>query len=49
MSATRAYYEWRAAAGGKQPFFISAADGAVLSIAGHKHVIERFAASDLAP
>ncbi len=28
------YYEWRAGEGGKQPFFISAADGAVLSIAG---------------
>ena len=28
------YYEWRAAEGGKQPYFISAADGAVLSIAG---------------
>jgi putative SOS response-associated peptidase YedK len=28
------YYEWRAAGGGKQPYFISAADGAVLSIAG---------------
>jgi putative SOS response-associated peptidase YedK len=28
------YYEWRPAEGGKQPYFISAADGAVLSIAG---------------
>jgi len=28
------YYEWRAAEGGKQPYFISAANGAVLSIAG---------------
>jgi putative SOS response-associated peptidase YedK len=28
------YYEWRAVDGGKQPYFISAADGAVLSIAG---------------
>ena len=28
------YYEWRAADGAKQPYFISAADGAVLSIAG---------------
>jgi putative SOS response-associated peptidase YedK len=28
------YYEWRAAEDGKQPYFISAADGAVLSIAG---------------
>jgi putative SOS response-associated peptidase YedK len=28
------YYEWRAAEGGKQPYFISAADGTVLSIAG---------------
>jgi len=28
------YYEWRAAEGGKQPYFICAADGAVLSIAG---------------
>jgi putative SOS response-associated peptidase YedK len=28
------YYEWRAADGGKQPYFISAADGAMLSIAG---------------
>jgi putative SOS response-associated peptidase YedK len=28
------YYEWRAVEGGKQPYFISAADGAVLSIAG---------------
>jgi putative SOS response-associated peptidase YedK len=28
------YYERRAAEGGKQPYFISAADGAVLSIAG---------------
>ncbi len=27
------YYEWRAVQGGKQPYFISAADGAVLSIA----------------
>jgi putative SOS response-associated peptidase YedK len=29
------HYEWRAVEGGKQPYFISAADGAVLSIAGH--------------
>jgi putative SOS response-associated peptidase YedK len=28
------YYEWRAVEGGKQPYFISAADGGVLSIAG---------------
>jgi putative SOS response-associated peptidase YedK len=28
------YYEWRTAEGGKQPYFISAANGAVLSIAG---------------
>src|SRR5208283_1125897 len=28
------YYEWRAAEGGKQPYFISAARGEVLSIAG---------------
>ena len=28
------YYEWRPAEGGKQPYFISAADGSVLSIAG---------------
>ncbi|MGA9486817.1 MAG: SOS response-associated peptidase [Methylocella sp.] len=28
------YYEWRAAEGGKQPYFISAANCAVLSIAG---------------
>jgi putative SOS response-associated peptidase YedK len=28
------YYEWRAAEGGKQPYFISAAKGEVLSIAG---------------
>jgi putative SOS response-associated peptidase YedK len=28
------YYEWRPAEGGKQPYFISAADGEVLSIAG---------------
>jgi putative SOS response-associated peptidase YedK len=28
------YYEWRAIEGGKQPYFISAADGGVLSIAG---------------
>ena len=28
------YYEWRAVEGGKQPYFISTADGAVLSIAG---------------
>ena len=28
------YYEWRAVEGGKQPYFISAADGAVLSLAG---------------
>ena len=28
------YYEWRPADGGKQPYFIGAADGAVLSIAG---------------
>ena len=28
------YYEWRAVEGGKQPYLISAADGAVLSIAG---------------
>jgi putative SOS response-associated peptidase YedK len=28
------YYEWRAAEGGKQPYFISAANDAVLSIAG---------------
>jgi putative SOS response-associated peptidase YedK len=27
------YYEWRPAAGGKQPYFISSADGAVLSFA----------------
>src|SRR5208337_2938591 len=28
------YYEWRTMEGGKQPYFISAANGAVLSIAG---------------
>jgi len=28
------YYEWCAIEGGKQPYFISAADGTVLSIAG---------------
>jgi putative SOS response-associated peptidase YedK len=28
------YYEWKATPGGKQPYFISAADGGVLSIAG---------------
>ena len=28
------YYEWKAAAGRKQPYFISAADGGVLSVAG---------------
>jgi len=28
------YYEWRPTEGGKQPYFISAADGDVLSIAG---------------
>ena len=28
------YYEWRPTEGGKQPYFISAADSAVLSIAG---------------
>ena len=28
------YYEWRAGEGGKQPYFISAANGTVLSIAG---------------
>jgi putative SOS response-associated peptidase YedK len=28
------YYEWRAAEGGKQAYFISAANGTVLSIAG---------------
>jgi putative SOS response-associated peptidase YedK len=28
------YYEWRTVEGGKQPYFISAADGEVLSIAG---------------
>jgi len=28
------YYEWRAVEGGKQPYFISATDGGVLSIAG---------------
>jgi putative SOS response-associated peptidase YedK len=28
------YYEWRPAEGGKQPYFISAADGGMLSIAG---------------
>ena len=28
------YYEWRAVEGGKQPYFISAAKGEVLSIAG---------------
>jgi putative SOS response-associated peptidase YedK len=28
------YYEWRTAEGGKQPYFISDANGAVLSIAG---------------
>ena len=28
------YYEWHAAESGKQPYFISAVDGAVLSIAG---------------
>jgi putative SOS response-associated peptidase YedK len=28
------YYEWYTAEGGKQPYFISAADGSVLSIAG---------------
>jgi putative SOS response-associated peptidase YedK len=31
---TSGYYEWRAVEGGKQPYFISAADGGVLSIAG---------------
>jgi putative SOS response-associated peptidase YedK len=31
---TSGYYEWCAAEGGKQPYFISAADGAGLSIAG---------------
>ncbi|MGO8844286.1 MAG: SOS response-associated peptidase [Methylocella sp.] len=31
---TSGYYEWRAMEGGKQPYFISAANGAVLSIAG---------------
>jgi putative SOS response-associated peptidase YedK len=31
------YYEWKAAADGKQPYFISAADGGVLSIAGLWH------------
>ncbi len=31
------YYEWRSADGVKQPYFISAADGAVLSIAGLWH------------
>jgi len=28
------YYEWKATPNGKQPYFISAADGGVLSIAG---------------
>src|SRR5208282_1405449 len=28
------YYEWRAVEGGKQPYFIGAANGEVLSIAG---------------
>jgi putative SOS response-associated peptidase YedK len=28
------YYEWRAVEGGKQPYFISAANGEVLSIGG---------------
>ncbi len=28
------YYEWRVIEGGKQPYFISAADGSVLAIAG---------------
>jgi len=28
------YYEWRTERGGKQPYYISAADGGVLSIAG---------------
>ena len=28
------YYEWRTVEGGKQPYFISNANGAVLSIAG---------------
>jgi putative SOS response-associated peptidase YedK len=28
------YYEWRAMEGGKQPYFVNAANGAVLSIAG---------------
>jgi putative SOS response-associated peptidase YedK len=28
------FYEWRAIDGGKQPYFISAADGSVLAIAG---------------
>jgi len=28
------YYEWHAVEGGKQPYFISAVDGSVLSIAG---------------
>ncbi len=28
------YYEWKAAADGRQPYFISAADGGVLSFAG---------------
>ena len=35
------YYEWRAVDGGKQPYFISAADGAVLSIAGLLGSMER--------
>jgi putative SOS response-associated peptidase YedK len=28
------YYEWRAIEGGKQPYFVSAADGSMLAIAG---------------
>jgi putative SOS response-associated peptidase YedK len=34
MIPASGYYEWRAAEGGRQPYFISAANGSVLSIAG---------------
>ncbi len=34
LHRARVRLSWRAAEGGKQPYFISAADGAVLSIAG---------------
>jgi putative SOS response-associated peptidase YedK len=35
------YYEWRTIEGGKQPYFIGAADGTVLSIAGQRDHFER--------